>query len=133
MEEYRREENFEQAYKDLDEEDKNELGEVSGELAGIQKANKEPNIPVKNKKLKKRVAKICLKLIEETPSDKISMMEISYIITGKFIWFNYGDDLDEAIEIAGELELPEEHVSEDVLKMWGEMKEKFRRYSLSRQ
>src|SRR3989344_3825663 len=115
--------------------DKNQLEESMKQLNrnGKAVAKKEPNIPVKNKKLKKRVAKICLKLIEETPSDKISMMEISYIITGKFIWFNYGDDLDEAIEIAGELELPEEQVSGDVLKMWGEMKEKFRRYILNRQ
>jgi F0F1-type ATP synthase alpha subunit len=126
--EYRRKENFEQAYEDLDEEDKKELTEIGKELKKIQDKNKNPNLSINDKELKKRIAKICSKLIEETPNDKTSIMETSYIITGSFIGCNYGDKLDEAIEIAGELELPEHHVTGDVLQMWEEMKKKFQQY-----
>jgi hypothetical protein len=127
-EEYKRKENFEQAYANLDEEDKKELYEIEKELKKIQNENKNPNLPIKDKKLKKRIAKICSKLIEETPNDKASIMETSYIITGRFIWYNYGDKLDEAVELAGELELPEHHVSGDVLQMWTKMKKGFQQY-----
>ena len=127
-EEYRRGENFEQAYEDLDKEDKKELDEIGKELRNIQDENKNPNLPINDKKLKKRIAKICSKLIEETPKDKTSIMETSYIITGSFIGSNYGDKLDEAVEIAGELELPEHHVSGDVLQMWEKMKKIFQQY-----
>lgn len=127
-EEYRRKENFEQAYEDVDEEDKKELNEIGKELKKIQDENKNPNLPISDKELKKRIARICLKLIEETPKDKTSIMETSYIITGNFTWSNYGDKLDEAVEIAGELELPEHHVPGDVLQMWEKMKRIFKRY-----
>ncbi len=127
-EKYRRKENFEQAYKNLDEEDKKELDEIDEKLKKIQYGNKNSNFPIKDKELKKRIAKICLKLIEETSNDKTSIMETSYIITRSFIWGNYGDKLDEAIDIAGELELPEYQVSGDVLQMWKEMKKKFQQY-----
>lgn len=127
-EEHKREENFEQAYEDLDEEDKKELCEIGRELKKIQVENKNLGLPTKDKELKKRIAKICSKLIEETPRDKISIMETSYIITGSFIWHNYGDKLDEAVEIAGELEMPEQHVPGDVFKRWKEMKKKFQQY-----
>jgi len=123
-----REENFEQAYEDLENEDKKELKQIGRALEIIQKANKDQNTSIKDKKLKKRIAEICLKLIEKTSYNKVSIMETSYIITGSFIWYNYGDKLDEAIDIAGELELPEQHVSGNVLKMWEDMKDKFREY-----
>jgi hypothetical protein len=127
-EEYRRKEDFEQAYEDLDEEDKKELNEIGKELKKIQDKNPNPNLPIDNKELKKRIAKICSKLIEETPNDKTSIRETSYIIAGGFIGSNYGDRLDEAVEIAGELELPEHHVSGDVLQMWEKMKKIFQQY-----
>src|SRR6056297_1876828 len=123
-EEYKREGNFWQANEDLEEEDKKELEDIEKELEKVREKNKNQDIQ-KNKKLKKRIAKICSKLIEETPEDKIFIMETSYLITGTFIWCNFGDKLDEAIGIAGELELPEQHVSGDVLKMWEKMKKIF--------
>lgn len=125
-EEYRRKEDFEQAYEDLEEEDKKELEEIGKEL---EKYKEKPNLPIEDKNLKKRIAKICSKLIEETPNDKTSIMETSYIITGNFVWKTYGDKLDEAMDIAGELELPEEHVtSGNVLDMWNKMKKIFQQY-----
>ncbi len=105
------------ATQDLDEKDKKELEEIRKKLREIQDKNKNPNLPIKDKELKKRIAKICLKLIQKTPNDKTSIMKTSYIITGSFIWFNYGDKLNKAVEIAGELELPEHHVSGNVLQM----------------
>ena len=48
------------------------------------------------------------------------------LITGNFIWKRYEDKLDEAMGIAGELELPEEQVtSGNVLDMWNKMKKIF--------
>ena len=125
-EEYKRKEDFKQAYEDLEEKDKKELDAIGKELEKFRKES--PNLPIKNKILKKRIAKFCLKLIEETPNDKTSIMETSYIIAGGFIWNSYGGKLDEAVDTAGDLELPEQHVSGDVLKLWEKMKKKFRQY-----
>jgi len=127
-EEHRRKEDFEQIYKNLNEEDKKELDEIEKEIKKIQEENKNLNLEIKDKKLKKRIAKICLKLIEETQKDKTSIMETSYLIAGSFLGSNYGDKLDEVVEIAGELELPEHHVSGGVLEMWEKMKNKFKLY-----
>jgi len=55
-------------------------------------------------------------------------MKTSYIITGNFIWNNYGNELDEAIGIAGELELPERHISGKTFQMWEKMKNIFQQY-----
>jgi len=126
--EYKREENFNQVYKDLEEKDKKEIKELVSQLEKIEKENKNEETIIKDKKLKNRIAKLCLKLIEETPKDKTSIMETSFIINGNFIYYKYGDKLDNAIDISGELELPEEHVSGDVFKLWGKMKKIFGDY-----
>lgn len=124
-----RKENFEQAYKELNKEDKKELNEIGKKLEYIKKEN--PNFPIRDKNLKKRIAKICLKLIEKTPKNKILIMETSYIIAGNFVWFNYEDKLlDEVIEIAGDLEVPEQFASGDVFKKWNDIKNKLRKYLL---
>ncbi len=125
-ENHKRKENFKQACEDLEEEDKKELDTIVKELERHKKET--PNLPINCKKLKKRIAKFCLKLIEETPNNKTSIMETSYILAGSFIWSNYGDRLDEAIDIAGDLELPEQHVPGDVFKLWGKMERRFRQY-----
>ena len=125
---YERKENFKQSYKNLNEEDKKELNEIEKELEKIQDENKNSNLPINDKELKKRIAKICLRLIEETSKDKTSIMKTSYIITGNFIWNNYGNELDEAIGIAGELELPERHISGKTFQMWEKMKNIFQQY-----
>lgn len=123
---YNRKEDFKQAYEDLEESDKNELDLINKEL---EKIKKNSNLPVTDKKLKKRIAKICLKLVEETPDDKTSIMETAYIITGNFVWATYGDKLDEVMDLAGELELPGQQVSENVKKLWLKMKKKLQLYN----
>lgn len=125
-EEYKRKEDFEQAYGDLEEEDKKELEEIGKEL---EKYDKNQNVLIEDKNLKKRIARICLKLIEQTPHNKISIMETSYIIIGNFVWNTYGNKLDEAMDLAGELELPEEYVtSGSIFDLWNRMKEIFQQY-----
>jgi hypothetical protein len=122
------EEDFEKAFKDLEEEDQNELDALRQKLQKIEKEVGDPNFPIDDSDLKKRVAKVCLKLVEGTPKEKTSIMETANIITGHFIWSVYGDDLDSAIELAGELELPEKHVEGDVFEKWEELKEMFEKY-----
>lgn len=95
----------------------------------LEKYKQKPNLPIGDKNLKRRIAKICLRLIEETSNNKTSIMKTSYIITGEFGGSNYEDKLDEIIDIASELELPEEHVtSGNVLDMWNKMKKIFKQY-----
>ncbi len=122
------EEDFEKAFKELEEEDQNELDKLRQKLQRIEKEVGDPNFPIDDVDLKKRIAKVCLKLVEETPKDKTSIMETAYIIAGHFIWSVYGDDLDSAIELAGELELPEKHVDGDVFERWRELRGKFEKY-----
>ncbi len=110
----------------MSEGDKKELSAIRDEIKKFEKEN--AGFPIEDKKLKERIVKICLRLIEETPNDKISMMETSHIITENFIWDNYGDNLDEAVDIARELELPERYVSGDVFRMWEKMENKFQQY-----
>ncbi len=119
----RRIEDFNKAWEDLSVEIKNELKLIGAELEELKDKKKKID-----EKLKKQIAKICLKLINETPNDKTSIMETSFIITGNFVWYIYDDELDEVVDIAGELELPEEHVSGKVLKMWFDMKRKLEKY-----
>lgn len=121
MEEYVRKEDFKKAFEELEENDKKELKEIG---KALDEYWGKPNILIEDKKLKKRIAKICLKLIEQTPNDKTSIMETSYIIAGYFAWCRYGDELDDVTIIAGDLEIPEEYVSEkSVDAWWKEMKE----------
>lgn len=122
----KRKEDFERAYEDLSKSDKKELKEIGEDLENFRRQN--PNIPIGDKNLKKRIVNLCLKLIEETPKNKIFIRETSYIITGNFVWFTYGDKLDEIMDIAGELELPEKYVSKDVFKLWEKMKKKLQKY-----
>jgi len=75
-EKYKRKEDFEQAYENLEKKDKKELEAIEKELG---KYKEKPNLPIEDNNLKKRIAKICSKLIEETPSDKTSIMETSLL------------------------------------------------------
>ena len=116
-----------QALENLKSEDKEELKQIYIELQTYLKSN-ENDFLVKDNNLKIRIARICLKLIQETPKNKKAITGTSYVITGEFIWYKYGDQLDKAVTLAAELELPEQHVSGDVIKMWEEMKKIFYDY-----
>ena len=52
------------------------------------------------------------------------MMETAYLITGAFIWYDFGDELNDAFEIAGKLEIPEENT----LELWSKMEKILRKY-----
>jgi len=79
---------------------------------------------VKDSNLKIKIAEICLKLIERTKKEKKAMMETAYLITGAFIWYDFGDELNDAFEIAGKLEIPEENT----LELWSKMEKILRKY-----
>lgn len=114
----KRKENFKKASDELEEENKKELKEIG---KALEEYWGKPSIPIKDEKLKKRIAKICLKLIDQTPNDKTCIMETSYIITGYFMPHRYGDELDDVVIIAGELEIP--NISEQAVNIrWKEMK-----------
>ena len=105
----------------LEEDDKQELDFLHKELNKIIDKDENNNIVVKDKKLKKKIAKFLLKLVDETGNHEKLIQETSYIIAG-FMQFIFNDDLDKVTDIAGELELPKEHVSGDVFKMFKRMR-----------
>ncbi len=115
-------ENFEQVYKNLTKNIKKELEDIKKELV-----KKEENI-ILNKKIKNQIAKVCLNLMNSVPLDEISIQKISYVIAGYFIFKNYKDELDEAISLAGTLELPKEQVNGNVFDLWNKMKYIFENY-----
>lgn len=110
----------------MDKKGDKKINDIVRKLNEIQKEN--PNIPIKNEEIKTKIAKACLSLIKDTPVTNQGIMETSYTITGKFGWCNYNDKLDEIMDIAGELELPEHHVSGDIQKMWKKMETILKEY-----
>ena len=128
MESYLTTPDFEKAYRNLEKEDKEELENLYEELDKAQNEQSSPNELISDKDLQKRVAKICLILMEKTANNKTAVMEISYILTGKFINFIFPGKLGEAIDIFGQLELPEEHVEGDVEELWFRAKNLLKKY-----
>lgn len=122
------EQGIEKAYEDLSEEDRKELKEIGEELEKIQPETPDSPRKVNDECLKKRIAKVCLKLINETPKNIVDIAKTSHIITGQFIWYEFGNRLDEAVGIAGELEIPQ-HASRNIFEMWEEMKRYFEDYT----
>ena len=61
-------------------------------------------------------------MIDDTAKEKTAIMETSYIITGNFFMANFDEQLNTALNIASELELPEHHVSRDIFKLWKKLK-----------
>ncbi len=108
-------------------EDKEELDLLYKELNKIKDKNENNVKVVSDKKLKKRVAKFCLKLVNEAGDHEKSIQETAYTIAG-FMQFLFNDKLDEVASIAGELELPKSHVSGDVFKMFDKMKKMLEKY-----
>ncbi|MDP3882063.1 MAG: hypothetical protein Q8Q31_04280 [Nanoarchaeota archaeon] len=123
-----RREDFEKAYEDLGDKNKKELSEIQKELALAVEKNEGSSKLIKDKAIKKRIARICLRLAEETPKQEISIMETSYIITGNFVYYNYDDPLDEIIDVFSELELPVEQLSWDIFKLWDVAISRLKRY-----
>ncbi len=117
-------EDFKQAIEELNEEDMSVLEDISNIMNTIE----DPEEPIKDKGLKKRIAKICFKLTDQTPEEEIPIMKTSSIIAEYFAKFNYGDELDNAMSIASELELPQEYLSGDIFKLWEKMSRILKKY-----
>jgi hypothetical protein len=83
---------------------------------------------VDNANLKIRIATICLELMDETPNDAASIMKTSSIITHNFVWYTYGDRLDEVMDLAGELELSEGTVAGNIQEKWSKARQILKEY-----
>ena len=106
--------------------DRKELDVLYKELDSIED-DKEGVIIIQDKKLKRRVAKLFLKLVNTTGNDEESIQKTAYIITG-FIQYKFGDSLDEIISIAAELELPKNYVSGNFSGMFKNMEKMLKKY-----
>jgi hypothetical protein len=111
----------------ISEADRKELSEVAEELAQMTKG-KWPDDPITNESIKKRAAKIFLKIIKNTPEDRKAIMESCYVVTASFNDYIFGDDLDEAIKIADDLEVPQKYVYDNVFVMFGKLRIILERY-----
>lgn len=108
----------------LDEEEQEEFKLLLKEL---NEETEEGASPVENKELKKRVAEFIFKIVDGIDEDEELIQKTCYIIAA-FLQFEFKDELDEIAITAGELELPPEHVSGDLLEMFDEMKKMLEAY-----
>ncbi len=84
--------------------DLEELELLRQKLEAEELKNADPTIPIKNLGVKVRASKLMLKLITSTPNQKPKIRETCSRITGAFSWHTYGDELDDIIKMAKELE-----------------------------
>ncbi|GEM_PF-2591290 len=115
--------NADKEYLKLKGKDLAELEELRQELEAQELRNASQDIPVKDPELKKRVARLCSKIVSRTKEDKRHIRRACYIISGAFSWHKYGDELDDAIEIARELEIKEKSKQVDVFELFRLMQE----------
>jgi hypothetical protein len=106
-------------YVKISEQDLQELELLRQKLEAEKLKNADPTIPIKNLGLKVRVGKLLLKLLVSTPNRELRIRETCSRITGAFSWHTYGDELDEAIKIAKELE--DENRKEEVYEKFKKM------------
>jgi len=118
--------NLNKTIEELPKGDRKELDVLYKELDSIED-DKEGVIIIQDKKLKRRVAKLFLKLVNTTGNDEESIQKTAYIITG-FIQYKFGDSLDEIISIAAELELPKNYVSGNAPEMFKNMEKLLKKY-----
>ena len=110
--------NADKAYLRLREKELAELETLRQELEGQELKNADASIPIKDEELKKRVARLCSKIAARTHEDKKHIRKTCYIISGAFSWHKYGDKLDDAVQIAKELELKDKHKEVDMFEMF---------------
>lgn len=103
--------------------EKNELDNLLKQVSDYDEAQ------IIDKSLKQKVAKFFLQLINKNyiENDKKTIQEISYIIAA-FILYEFEDELDNITEIAGQLELPEDYISGDVIELFNKMKKMLEDY-----
>ncbi len=110
--------NADKEYLKLKGKDLDELEQLRQELAGQELKNADLSMPIKDEELKKRVARLCSKIAARTHEDKKHIRRACYIISGAFSWYKYGDKLDDAIQIAKELEIKDKHKEVDVFELF---------------
>ena len=98
-------------------EDREELDQLFIELSKIPQGK----FDVKKDSLKKRVARFCYKIVNQTPDYPEDIQGTCYAIAG-FGQFVFGDSLDLAVQIAEELELPQHHIPGDVYQKFKRLK-----------
>ena len=85
------------------------------------------SVVVNDPNLKKRIAKFFQRLLDYSDKGEITIQDAALIIAG-FMEYDFGDDLDRVISIAGELELPQNQTADDGLGMIGELTELLHKY-----
>jgi len=109
--------NTDKPYLRLNEKELEELEELRQELEGAELKNADHGM-IKDEELKKRVARLCSKITARTKEDKKHIRKSCYTISGAFSWHKYGDKLDDAINIAKELEIKDKHKEVDVFELF---------------
>ncbi len=88
-----------------------ELNELHNELEDLVE---------RERKIKNKIAKFCLDLMNITSQEETEIHKAASIIT-QFIWYDFKDSLNEIIRIAKKLELDEADEAE-FFGLWEEMK-----------
>jgi len=110
--------NTDKPYLKLNEKELEEMEELRQALEGAELKNADPGLPIKDEELKKRIARLCSKISARTHEDKKHIRKTCYIISGAFSWHKYGDKLDDAVQIAKELEIKEKHKDVDAFELF---------------
>lgn len=110
--------NADKPYLKLNEKELEEIESLRQELEAQEIKNADPTIPIKDKELKERIVRLCAKISARTKEDKKHIRKTCFVISGAFSWHKYGDKLDDAIQIAKELEIKESHKKVDVFELF---------------
>ncbi|MBX4211993.1 hypothetical protein KW787_00865 [Candidatus Pacearchaeota archaeon] len=78
-------------------------------------------------KLKPRLAKFLLNIIKETPHHEENIRESARLIAS-FLAYTFDDQLDEALLLAGQIELPSHKREENTFAMWKKLREIIEKY-----
>jgi len=95
--------NTDKPYLKLNEKELEEMEELRQALEGAELKNADPGLPIKDEELKKESRDYALKYQQELMKIKAHKKNLLYNI-GAFSWHKYGDKLDDAVQIAKELE-----------------------------
>lgn len=117
-------ENLEAAFLAWDAPLKEEFEELKKMLILCSK-NGEEDVTEKN--IKRKLAYFCLKVIDNTSHHKKDIKDNSYFLA-EFIKFSFGDSLDHAFILAGELELDEAHTFGNTFENWKKLRNIFEDY-----
>jgi len=116
-------------YMKMQKRDLKEMEFLRQELEGVELKNADPTLPIKDMNLKLRVSKLCQKIISRTPQKEKKIRKTCSILSGAFSWHTYGDELDDVIKIAKELENRDAYEEDAVFELFKLMQEILEEYS----